>query len=116
MNSEAIDETAIDRLRKAGGEALLIGLKNLYLKNTPDKMKAIKDAMQSGDLETLEKTAHVLISSAGHLGGMGVSNLSQQVELAARAGNKDAALSLVPELIEKELEFTEYLRNNVIDI
>ena len=111
MNSEAMDPAALDRLRNAGGDDLVTGLVNMYLQGVGEKMQAIQEALNSEDLEEIERRSHMLVSSAGHLGGVLVSNLSKQIELAARDKNMEKVQLLIPELVSAEKDFSDYLRN-----
>ena len=69
LADDNIDREVIERLRKMGGNELVLGLVDLYLKGNPDKMDELFQAMKIPDFGPIQRSSHSLISSAGNLGG-----------------------------------------------
>jgi len=79
-----LDQTALDRLRDFGGDKLLRGMIELFVKNAPDKATAARTALDAGDAPALKAALHGLKSSAGQLG-------ASTVHAACAAGEEMAA-------------------------
>ena len=67
-----LDPSALDRLRKFGGEKLLSGMIELFVRNAPSRMADAREALDCGDTAALRAALHALKSSAGQLGAMSV--------------------------------------------
>jgi HPt (histidine-containing phosphotransfer) domain-containing protein len=67
-----LDNSALDRLRDFGGEKLLRGMIELFVKNAPTKVAEAREALDCGDAAALRSALHGLKSSAGQLGAASV--------------------------------------------
>ena len=67
-----LDAEAIERLRGFGGNKLLRGMIELFLKNAPIKAADAREALDCGDAAALRAALHGLKSSAGQLGAVTV--------------------------------------------
>jgi len=67
-----LDAEAIERLRGFGGNKLLRGMIELFLKNAPLKAAEAREALDRGDAAALRAALHGLKSSAGQLGAISV--------------------------------------------
>jgi HPt (histidine-containing phosphotransfer) domain-containing protein len=65
---QVLDEAALDRLRGFGGEKLLRGMIELFVRNAPTKAAEAREALDCGDSAALRAALHALKSSAGQLG------------------------------------------------
>ena len=83
--STLVDSSALDRLRDFGGEKLLRGMIDLFVKNAPLKASEAAAALGSGDAAALRSALHALKSSAGQLGASTVhAACAAGEELASR--------------------------------
>jgi two-component system, sensor histidine kinase and response regulator len=94
----ATDPTALDRLRRFGGQKLLREMITLFLAAVPERIAAAREAIGSADAAGAERAFHALKSSAAQLGAMQLQRLCEEGELKARAGSLDAAAALLPAL------------------
>jgi HPt (histidine-containing phosphotransfer) domain-containing protein len=67
-----LDDTAIERLRSFGGQKLLDGMIELFVKNAPSRAADAREALDCGDAAALRSALHALKSSAGQLGAISV--------------------------------------------
>ena len=67
-----VDDTAIERLRSFGGQKLLNGMIELFVKNAPSRAADAREALDCGDAAALRSALHALKSSAGQLGAITV--------------------------------------------
>lgn len=67
-----LDHAALDRLRGFGGEKLLRGMIELFVKNAPSRAADAREALDCGDAAALRAALHALKSSAGQLGATSV--------------------------------------------
>lgn len=63
-----LDDAALQRLRGFGGDKLLHGMIELFLRNAPSKAADAREALDCGDSAALRAALHALKSSAGQLG------------------------------------------------
>src|SRR5436190_4150837 len=83
--ADVLDADALERLRGFGGNKLLRGMIELFLKNAPTKAAEAREALDCGDAAGLRAALHGLKSSAGQLGALTVfSACSAGEELASR--------------------------------
>jgi len=66
--SPLIDPPALERLRSFGGDKLLNGMIELFIKNAPTRAADAREALDCGDAAALRAALHGLKSSAGQLG------------------------------------------------
>jgi signal transduction histidine kinase/DNA-binding response OmpR family regulator/HPt (histidine-containing phosphotransfer) domain-containing protein len=93
-----LDQGVIASLRELGGEddpGLFIELVNLFLSDTPERLRALSEAMERHDPTALERAAHALKSSAANLGALELSALFRDIEAAGREKNLSRAAPLV---------------------
>ncbi|MDY7229976.1 hybrid sensor histidine kinase/response regulator [Hyalangium rubrum] len=100
LSEDGFDPSKLDSLRALGEDALteVVGL---FLANTPGRLQAMREALATGDLETLERSAHSLKSSSAMLGAMRLASVCAQVETAASSG---AGVGPLLEVLGREFE------------
>lgn len=85
-----LDNSALDRLRDFGGERLLHGMIDLFVRNAPIKAAEAREALECGDSAALRAALHALKSSAGQLGAATVYHACVAGETLASRGDLDA--------------------------
>jgi two-component system, sensor histidine kinase and response regulator len=97
-----VDDAALERLRGFGGEKLLRGMIELFVKNAPAKAAEAREALDCGDAAALRAALHSLKSSAGQLGAASVHHACiAGEELASRGELGDCAAHV--QRIERDL-------------
>ena len=97
-----LDDAALERLRGFGGEKLLRGMIELFVKNAPAKAAEAREALDCGDSAALRSALHGLKSSAGQLGAATIHQACVAGEELASRGELDACASHV-QRIETDL-------------
>jgi len=100
-SKSVLDQEVLASLRELGGEddpGLFVELVNMFLEDTPERMRALADAMEHGDPTALERSAHALKSSAANLGALDLSKLFREIESAGREGDLGRAAPLVAQM------------------
>jgi HPt (histidine-containing phosphotransfer) domain-containing protein len=97
-----LDDSAIERLRGFGGDKLLRGMIELFVKNAPSKAAEAREALDCGDAAALRAALHGLKSSAGQLGAATVHHACNAGEELASRGELSACLEHV-QRIEADL-------------
>ena len=97
-----LDNSALDRLRGFGGEKLLGGMIELFVKNAPRKAADAREALDCGDAAALRAALHALKSSSGQLGAVSVHRACVAGEELASRGELSACAEHV-ERIESDL-------------
>lgn len=100
MKSEetVLDREVIAALRELGGDddpGLFVELVNLFLSDTPERIRALRESLDKKDPTMLERAAHALKSSSANLGALGLSALFRDIEAAGREKDLQRAASLV---------------------
>ena len=95
-----LDHEVIESLKELGGEddpGLFAELVQLFLEDTPPRLKELQDAVANQDSSQLERAAHALKSSAANLGALVLSETFRRIEVAGREGDVGIAQELVSE-------------------
>jgi len=82
----------------------------MYLTRSPQLLGAIQAGVESRDYDAVTNAAHSLISSAGNLGGLKVSNLAAQMEIAAHQKNTRTMAELNADLIRSAEPFQTHIK------
>jgi CheY-like chemotaxis protein len=105
-SASPIDREAIAKLRQVQREGepdVVAEVASLFLSDAPTRIASLRRAIDAADAPALERTAHALRGSAGHLGARGMQALCASLEEQARRGATVSASELVKAL-EEELE------------
>jgi CheY-like chemotaxis protein/HPt (histidine-containing phosphotransfer) domain-containing protein len=100
-----VDHTAlaaVRELRRADRPDPLTELITAFLRDTPSRLRDIREALGRHDLPTAELLAKQLSADAGHLGAQKIAALSSQLAAVAREGASALASALAAEM---EIEF-----------
>jgi signal transduction histidine kinase/DNA-binding response OmpR family regulator/HPt (histidine-containing phosphotransfer) domain-containing protein len=93
-------------LARLGGDLdLFRRLAKLFLKDSPRLLSEIRDALSTGDNQTVEQTSHKLKGSAGYLGAGFVQKAALNLEILGRNHDLSAAETAWKELGEAVQEF-----------
>lgn len=102
MTENLLDDAALERLRGFGGEKLLGGMIELFVKNAPMKAADAREALECGDAAALRAALHALKSSSGQLGALTVHQACIAGEELASRGDLNACAEHV-QRIESDL-------------
>ena len=84
-----LDRAVLDSLRQLAGakaQELLTKIITQYFEDSPDRLKAIAQALEAKDTEALRKAAHGFRSSSANLGAVIVADYCKNLENMARRG------------------------------
>src|SRR5262245_22880040 len=93
-----MDPAALERLRKLGGDALILRMFELFLGHAGSKVAEARARYDAGDLPAVERAAHSVKSSAGNLGAMRLFELAGTLERLAASGDLSEAARVVDEV------------------
>lgn len=110
MSTESGLEAALDRLRRLGGNELLLRMLELYVSGSARQVESMQAAWQARDLETIGAAAHSLRTSAGNLGLDRLSSLATSLEEGIRGGRADGLESLLEQLVVAHRNSLERIR------
>lgn len=96
-----------------GDEELLRVIAGLWLEDGPDSLAAVRRAVEAGDAQALERTAHAFKGSAALFRSGPVTGLAQELEEMGRAGTMGAEAA---ELVERLAEATDRLAARLREI
>ena len=89
-----LDQSVLASLRELQDEGdpdIVAEVGGLFLKHSPDKVKAILEALEKGDAKGLYVAAHSLKSSSAYIGAMRLSALARDLEMMGRSGALEEA-------------------------
>lgn len=107
MTSEAVRVglvEAVGQLRADLGDEIAQELCGLFLKNTPELLKAMHDGLTNGDARAVGRAAHELKSTAATLGANELARACADLE--ARAA-KEPAAALAPRIDAARASFAD---------
>ncbi len=108
-DSGVLEGKALDNIRSLqveGGPDMLAQIVGIYLKDTPERLASLKQALDAGDAEGVRKVAHFLKSGSANLGALALAGLFKALEDLA----KSADLGPAPLLLEQVLVAFEKVR------
>ena len=100
MKSEAsdlgnvLDQSVLASLRELQDEGdpdIVAEVGGLFMKHSPDKVKAILEAAEKSDAKGLQMAAHSLKSSSAYVGAMRLSALARELEMMGRSAALEGA-------------------------
>ena len=99
-----LDQSVLASLRELQDEGdpdIVAEVGGLFLKHSPDKVKAILVALETGDAKGLYLAAHSLKSSSAYIGAMRLSALARDLEMMGRSGDLEGARDLADRMQEE---------------
>lgn len=81
-----------------GDPELLLDLIGLFLSDSPSKLEAVSEGVQTGDLDRVERAAHSLKGSSGNLGARRLQYLCESLVTRSRTGDLDGARRVASQL------------------
>ena len=96
------DVNALKRLERFGGLALREEITTLFLKEAPSRIASARAALASGNIDGIRSVAHMLKSSAGQMGALGMQRICERLE------DPELSQDLARALADLEEELTRY--------
>jgi len=113
---EVESKAAFDRdglLERLGGdEDLLRQIAEVFLKDAPEQMLSLKDAIQKGDATLAERLAHTLKGASANVGANVLQELAAQMEITGKEGD----LNRAQKLLETTMREYETLKRNITNL
>ncbi|MGB3513710.1 MAG: response regulator [Microcoleaceae cyanobacterium] len=110
-----LDVRMLESIASMGDEELLSEIIQDYLKYSPGRLKAIREAIATDDPKKLRMAAHNMRSSGANLGAVSLASICNKLENLGRADTTTGAAELFP-LLEIEYEgFQKALINFKLD-
>jgi PAS domain S-box-containing protein len=100
----SVDYSVLKGLRERqveGKPDILKELVELFLEDTPNQLKTLKEAAEKGDASSVERTAHTLSGGSGNLGAVRVAAICAELEEIGRSGDLAPAPALLSRLEEE---------------
>jgi HPt (histidine-containing phosphotransfer) domain-containing protein len=93
-----LDQSALERLRRLGGEEFLDELIRIFLDFVPKKISQAVAGQQADHLLDVEQGAHAIKSSASHIGARRLEQLAIQIERLAKERRSEPLPKLLADL------------------
>ena len=93
-----LDQGALARLHRIGGNDFVIEMIELFLENAPLRLQAAREAFEGDDVTTLHRSVHSLKSTAANLGARSLQNTAEAAEARASAKDMEALPPLLDDL------------------
>ena len=98
---DPIDYKALEQiyaLQRNGASGLLNKVITIFLRDAPERIKTIRDAVMSGDASVVQRAAHSLKSSSANVGAQHLSSLCKEIESMGRANTITHAAELLSQV------------------
>ena len=99
---DPIDRATLESLSELGGSEMLSELTEMFFEDARSGIDAIRDSVERGDAQSVERTAHTLKGSSGNMGAQRMAALCGKLRDAGVSGDLTHALELLEGL---EVEF-----------
>lgn len=109
-DSENLIDWGAARSITGGDEQLLDEIVELFPSESAAHLEAIRSALEGGDAEALERSAHTLKSGAKMFGARELVALAAELEALGRESDMAAAALALPELERALLRMLDVLR------
>jgi HPt (histidine-containing phosphotransfer) domain-containing protein len=96
------DVNALKRLERFGGPTLRAEITSLFLQEAPSRLASARAALADGNVEGVRSVGHMLKSSAGQMGALGMQKLCERLE------DPELSLDLSRLLTELDDELARY--------
>jgi HPt (histidine-containing phosphotransfer) domain-containing protein len=97
------DLNALKRLERFGGSKLRVEITLLFLQEAPSRIASARAALDLGNTDAVRSVAHMLKSSAGQMGALGMQRLCERLE------NPEPAANLPLLLADLDHELARYI-------
>ncbi len=97
--------------RTGGDKELLEELLNLFLKNFPDQLQALKQALQYNDIEQIAHQAHTIKGSSANMGAYALKNAALSMETAGKNNDPILAQAALNQLYSEFNKFQMFISN-----
>jgi len=114
-DSPTFSAEALDQLKALGGDRFVHEMVGMFYGYAEEKLAAARAALESGDLDGVEKAIHPLKTSAGHVGATAMKQISQQIEQFARDGDSTPIPGLLNALEQAYTEVKPALETRLKD-
>ncbi|MFO7555512.1 MAG: Hpt domain-containing protein [Desulfobacterales bacterium] len=71
--------------RLMGDEDLAKEIVDDFMKDIPNKLNALKEALNKGDALLIKKEAHMMKGASGNIGAVAMQEIAEQIEIAGKA-------------------------------
>lgn len=92
------DEAILASLQRLGGVQLAQRMLALFLEHTPKRLEAVRLGLHKDDLKSVERAAHSLKSTSGHLRIATMQELAENIERLAMSEQHEAIPGLLHDL------------------
>jgi len=116
VQDTSIDYSVIESLRELQQDDepdLLAELTELFLDDTDNRLVALRAAIETGDAESVERTAHSLKGSSGNMGALKMSEICKELENAGTSEDLSGSSEMLEQLVEEFERVREALGNEV---
>ena len=92
-----LDPAAMDGMREmvGGDDEFLADLIDTFLKDAPQMLSDMRQALKTGDAAVLRRIAHSLKSNSASFGAMALGELCRELEMIGKANLLDGADELI---------------------
>ena len=94
----AVDPEALDSICQTTTPAFAVEIIDLFLRDAPKRVEAVKQAAVAGDAATLDRMAHGLRGSSAMIGAVAMAGLCSRIEALVEEGRTPEAPPLAEQL------------------
>jgi CheY-like chemotaxis protein/HPt (histidine-containing phosphotransfer) domain-containing protein len=110
------DVARLEGFRADLGEDAFARFRDAYLRELPERLRAVADAAGLGDLDAMARGAHMLKSSSAALGAMGLVRITEAIEAIDASASEPGAASLARRLELEGAAVADVLTRTGVDL
>lgn len=114
LSAEALANTEVGinwqlLMERVGSEELVDEIIPIFIKDNSERMRVLSQAVEKNDIGEIKFYAHSLKGASATIGAVGISELSRQLEAAARESDSSGCKPLFEELKVRFARLVEFL-------
>jgi HPt (histidine-containing phosphotransfer) domain-containing protein len=116
MPHPVIDQKVLDGIRalqEEGKDDLLNKVIMIFLNDSPERLKELRKAVNSGDAPSINRIAHTLKSSCANLGALNLSSHFKEMEAMGRTNSIEYAPQLLSQIESEFLAAEAALKSEI---
>jgi CheY-like chemotaxis protein len=96
--AEALDAGALENLRELGGPEMLAELAEMFLRDAPEGIARLREALRRNDAPEVERLAHTLKGSSGNMGAARMAEICSGLQASGAGGDLRATSRMLEDL------------------
>ena len=112
MSQTAMNAAAFTEMKELMGDSLNEVI-SLCLQSFPEQLKAIENAIDKNNAESLFSVSHKMKSACGSIGAFGLAEKAETIEIIGREGSTQVSDQAINELRDATMQVITFLKAEI---